>query len=573
MNKQLLALLLAVATLACLFAGCAKTEIPAATEPAAEPASAEPAAESVPAAEAALQAEPVPEAAPAQAEAPAAEAAEPAAEPAELAQPPEEAAPPAPPAQDEPGEEPEAPEAMQPSLPLFEELTTFTIWTGNSPDLSDIVDEFNDFTVINEMEKRTNLHWDATIVSFTAETEQFQLMVAAQDYTDVVKGADSYSGGVDQAIEDEFIIDLRPLIADYMPNLTSKFQEHDGMEQALLTLNGCIGLFPQIYSQPSMATSGLLTRQDWMEDLGFDAPKTYDELHDMLAAFHEEKGADSALVIPATGSYNGGSIVGGYGISDGFYHIGDTVYHGMLQPEYKDYLTMLHDWYAEGLIWQDFYTLQTTRLMDYSMILANQVGVWSSGVQDMSTLALQATDPNFKLIGIPEVSLDGGPSHFGEEPSMLDSNVWAITVECDDAESICRYVDYLYSEEGTLLANYGVEGDTFVYDDQGNPHLTEKVTNNPEFEYRVAINLFTCDRQTPVPYVIDQTKSLETYDEAQLATIAVWEDNNTDYAYNMPRSGLNLKRYALIYSVSRRFTRIKITRAISHIAILRRMRF
>ena len=43
-----------------------------------------------------------------------------------------------------------------------------------------------------------------------------------------------------------------------------------------------------------------------------------------------------------------------------------------------------------------------------------------------------------------------------------------------------------------------------------------------------------------MPYVIDQTKSLETYDEAQLATMAIWEDNNTDFAYNMPNSGLNL---------------------------------
>lgn len=83
----------------------------------------------------------------------------------------------------------------------------------------------------------------------------------------------------------QFIIDLRPLIAEYMSNLTARFQE-DGIEQSPLTLNGCIGLFPQIYSQPSMTT--------------------YDELHDMLAAFHEEKIAESALVIPATGSYNGG---------------------------------------------------------------------------------------------------------------------------------------------------------------------------------------------------------------------------------------------------------------------------
>jgi len=438
----------------------------------------------------------------------------------------------------EPEPEEETPADPKANFPLFDEVTEFTIWTDSSPDLSDIIEDMSDYTIIREMEKLTNLRWDATMVSFTAKTEQFNLMVAAQEYTDVCNGADSYNGGTDQAVEDEFLISIKDLAEEHMPNLMSKMEEHPSLKSALITLEGNMCYFPKIYTQPSLPTAGMNVRMDWLEDLGIDAPKTYDDLYNMLTAFKTEKGADAALIIPAGGVPSSNSLIGGYGIGAGYYQVDGEVRYGLIQPEYKEYLTMLNKWYSEGLIWSDFYTQSTDRLMDFAPILTGRTGYWHGGVQDMSTLARQATDPNFKLGGLTEVSLDGSQSHLGEEPTMLDQNSWAITTACEDPVSVCKYVDYLYSDEGVLLANYGVEGETFEYDENGKPYLTEMVTNNPEYEYRIALNIFTCDRQTPVPYVIDQTKSLADYSAEQLQAMEAWE-LNSDYAYNLPSRGMN----------------------------------
>ena len=146
----------------------------------------------------------------------------------------------------EPAPEEEASADPKANFPLFDEMTEFTIWTDSSPDLSDIIEDMSDYTIIREMEKLTNLRWDATMVSFTAKTEQFNLMVAAQEYTDVCNGADSYNGGTDQAVEDEFLISIKDLAEEHMPNLMSKMEEHPSLKSALITLEGNMCYFPKI---------------------------------------------------------------------------------------------------------------------------------------------------------------------------------------------------------------------------------------------------------------------------------------------------------------------------------------
>ena len=104
----------------------------------------------------------------------------------------------APEAVEEPGsaaeasaEEPEAePEpTLEPiEYPLFDEPHTYTIWLGTAPDLNDVVKNMEEFVIFRELEKVTNVTWEPTMVSFMAESEQFQLMLAGGDFTDVISG-------------------------------------------------------------------------------------------------------------------------------------------------------------------------------------------------------------------------------------------------------------------------------------------------------------------------------------------------------------------------------------------------
>ena len=439
------------------------------------------------------------------------------------------------------------------NYPLFDDVTTFTLWTSNSPDLSEIISDFNEYLVFSQLEQATNVRWDATLVSFFSSDEQFQLMVASQDYTDVVcRAIDSYTGGTDQAIEEEFLIDVSDLIDENMPNLLDWFDKYPELRKQMTTVEGNIGGFPKFYQEPSDVNEGALIRLDWLEELGLESPKTYDDLHNVLTQFKEQKNASAPLVIPVNTGVQG-NLLYGYNI-DNYYQVDGQVRFGPMQPEFKEYLTMMNQWYNEGLLSDSFLTSQAEVLMDFSTILSGDTGVWcGSGTQSITQLLSMAAEsqPDMRITGMTNVTKDGDTAHVGTESQILDSIMWSITTQCSDPAAIARYVDYLYSDAGILLANYGVEGETFHYVD-GKPVLTELVTNNPDYSYNLALNIFTCDRQTPVPFIIDEQKARNDYSEDQSNAVAVWNEA-TDGLYNIPRQGVNMttkeqEEYNSIYS-------------------------
>lgn len=423
--------------------------------------------------------------------------------------------------------------------PLFDELQTYTIWMGTAPDLTEVVNNMDEFVIFRELQKITNVGWESTMVSFMAESEQFQLMVAGGDYTDViVKAVDNYTGTVDQAIEEEFLIDLAPYISENMPNLTGWFEKYPDLEKQLKSDGGAIGAFPKIYAAPSDISSGGMIRADWLQDLGLENPKTFDDLYNVLNTFKEKKGATEPLAIAVpTGIQS--ELLSGYNISGGFYQVDGEVRFGSIQPEFKDYLTMMNKWYTEGLVDDLFLTNQYESLVDQSPITTGTCGVWyGTAAQSIPNMIGASVDPGMKITGITTVTVDGSQAHVGEEGSLFDTHMWSITTVCEDPEVICKYVDYVYSEEGTLLANYGVEGETFTYVD-GTPKLTDLVLNNENYSYGAAMNIFVCDRMTPAPFVIDEDRVRADYIEDQLNAIEVWNNAN-DGLYNMPKTGVNL---------------------------------
>ena len=253
------------------------------------------------------------------------------------------------------------------SYPLFDDVTTFTLWTSNSPDLSEIISDLNEYLVFSQLEQATNVRWDATLVSFFSSDEQFQLMVASQDYTDVVcRAIDSYTGGTDQAIEEEFLIDVSDLIDENMPNLLDWFDKYPELRKQMTTVEGNIGGFPKFYQEPSDVNEGALIRLDWLEELGLESPKTYDDLHNVLTQFKEQKNASAPLVIPVNTGVQG-NLLYGYNI-DNYYQVDGQVRFGPMQPEFKEYLTMMNQWYNEGLLSDSFLTSQAEVLMDFSTI-------------------------------------------------------------------------------------------------------------------------------------------------------------------------------------------------------------
>lgn len=101
-------------------------------------------------------------------------------------------------------------------LPLTDEPVTYTMFTSSNT--SDTGLEVKDNLVIKELQKRTGITLDITEVNAWSYTEQFALMVAGGDWTDILTNVrTSYNGGLASALNEEIIMDLSAYVHGHEP--------------------------------------------------------------------------------------------------------------------------------------------------------------------------------------------------------------------------------------------------------------------------------------------------------------------------------------------------------------------
>ena len=152
----------------------------------------------------------------------------------------------------------------------------------------------------------------------------------------------------------------------------------------LETLEGHILNMPRIDMPIGQAAeNGLLIRQDWLDDLGLDMPNSYDEMHDVLAAFKSAYNVTDPYVMPYQVLSPWGLMSAGYGIpavadANNFYVDlkTDKVELATISDAYYDFLCMFRDWYQEGLINPNFVS-QASNIPDESIISTAKGGTVS----------------------------------------------------------------------------------------------------------------------------------------------------------------------------------------------------
>ena len=380
------------------------------------------------------------------------------------------------------------------SYPLTEDVVTLTFYTNAMNNLLTYIETYNDHKLLPEIEARTGVRLDFHETSWAAYSEQFNLIVASGDYYDFMNGND-YSGGAVKAYEDDIIIDFAPLLDEYGGNMKHAWEISGTTAKDIQTDEGQYLFIPSINDlyQP---IGGLSIRQDWLDELGLDAPHTVDQFYDTLVAFknaHECPGG----VFQMTTDGKLKSVYGAFGInavglaSDftdtapgkeiGLFYKDNTVYCSLLEDGYRDYIEFEHKLYAEGLISPDFYSNAVD--MNYmGLQMANDdCGIFYGNADDYSTAESASSNPNANVVGIPPIVMNEGDEyHFGERPSYIGIGGTSITTTCEEPEIALAFINYFFTEEGSTLASYGTEGESYYLDEDGNPQLTDLVLANPD---------------------------------------------------------------------------------------------
>lgn len=416
-------------------------------------------------------------------------------------------------------------------LPIVDEPTTLSYFVADDSNAAIMTTDWNDNEFYQEMERRTGVHLEFEMVSSADYQTNFNLMIASGNLADMIYvGASYYAEGVDAAIDDGYFLDLTDLVDEYMPNY-ERIRTSDVQYELLSTTDsGRLGAVYELRQSKQGPWLGLWIRQDWLDDLGLDTPVTFDDYHEVLTAFKNEKGATAPLILNFSGSDGEfGTMSGGLNVLNSW-QLDETgkVNFGPYMDAWKEYVTIMHQWYTEGLIDPDFMATDE-RTADMAKVVTGASGLFAALYTMPSVYEAASEDPNMNLAPVnPPVMNEGDEGHIRLRDSYTSGNT-AISADSENWEVALRWLDYLYTDEGALLANYGVEGDTFEFNEDGEPEFTDKILANENgWTMTQTVASYLCP-SAGIANWSDWTRELAGVPEKDQACYDVWSEFSDDW--------------------------------------------
>lgn len=416
-------------------------------------------------------------------------------------------------------------------LPIVDEPTTLSYFVADDSNAAIMTTDWNDNEFYQEMERRTGVHLEFEMVSSADYQTNFNLMIASGNLADMIYvGASYYAEGVDAAIDDGYFLDLTDLVDEYMPNY-EKIRTSDVQYELLSTTDsGRLGAVYELRQSKQGPWLGLWIRQDWLDDLGLETPVTFDDYHEVLTAFKNEKGATAPLILNFSGSDGEfGTMSGGLNVLNSW-QLDETgkVNFGPYMDAWKEYVTIMHQWYTEGLIDPDFMATDE-RTADMAKVVTGASGLFAALYTMPSVYEAASEDPNMNLAPVnPPVMNEGDEGHIRLRDSYTSGNT-AISADSENWEVALRWLDYLYTDEGALLANYGVEGDTFEFNEDGEPEFTDKILANENgWTMTQTVASYLCP-SAGIANWSDWTRELAGVPEKDQACYDVWSEFGDDW--------------------------------------------
>ena len=305
--------------------------------------------------------------------------------------------------------------------------------------------------------------------------------------------------------------DLAPYIEKYAPNLQKYIDDNPDYKALVTDTDGHIyGLCKET---PIFADL-IGYRVDHFKAAGID-PDSIVNVNDFTKALETLKayyGKDNPNYYPLTGRDTAIRFASWFGAassissteSNGIYingHYKDGSIDIMSDGAYKMVETM-KKWYDEGLI-QPEWVAGTFSEADWEAAMLNGNGSIFYDYYNRAEWFMENggpdNDPNYQMGVLNFIKDDNGnPQKMTVSMKYNDECVTAVNANCseDKIKTILTFIDYFYSEEGEILANYGVEGESFKTDANGDKEFiadyqTEEATPAGEKRWSFLSDRFT----------------------------------------------------------------------------------
>lgn len=335
---------------------------------------------------------------------------------------------------------------------------------------------------------RQKMNIDAEIEQIQNRDEYLQLNFAANTLPDVLIGLkiDTNMQVKYGQMEKQLLPINDYLNESYLPNLVKIYEENPEWKALVTVPDGQVYSFGCMKEEAEIVAymPNLSVNQTWMKEENLEDPKTLGEFLNMLRTF-KARGDDIVPWAVINNDTNGGAdafILNALGYVTGY--TGDNIFSPALRNEkvvipagdpegYKAYAETMYTMYTEGLIPQDYYTMDD--IARKALVAEEKSGVNKSGVYTI----LPEKENYTQWYQISPVTSDLNDTPLTVMPPQITTGGMVVTSQCKNPEIAMRFANYLFSEAGGYLCWQGaIRGSEDVIEGWGGMYVDENYQNH-----------------------------------------------------------------------------------------------
>ncbi len=349
----------------------------------------------------------------------------------------------------------------------------------------------NDMPIVQAIQDATNVEFDFILGPNATDqfTEKFNTLIASNQIPDIM--CNTVDGNIMyKAAADGVFLPLEDLIDQYMPNLKKILQENPYIENFIRGNDGHIYFFPYVGSIKAFLV--WMIREDWLKNVGMDVPVTTDDWYNVLKAFKEQDANgngdpnDEIPFISRQGLNGATAFMEAWGVSQTGGELflekdGETVSYPYLSDRAKEGLEFINKLYTEGLLDPEYASDGTDAWVEKT---SNDIAgaTWDTTARAFSASSMvQITtgkdDARYIVVPAPI-----GP--YGDQMTCHQMQAvrgyTGVSAKTEHAVEIAKLFDFMYSEEGFMLNNWGVKGITYDIGADGEPYYLDEIAHDSQ---------------------------------------------------------------------------------------------
>ena len=352
---------------------------------------------------------------------------------------------------------------------ITEEPTELTMFKVSSDG------KIEDMPIFQEAERLTNVRIKTVTSQSVADAQQaFSVMMASGQIPDIVhlsNGKDSFN----QYGQEGAFVKIDEEIDENTPNLQKLFEDVD-VKTFTVASDGHTYYLPSVNN--SVLAEGWFIRKDWLDKLGLEIPKTVEDFHNVLKAFKEQdpNGNGKKDEVPYLSRFNRvDDLLGLWGVEKLWAIRDGEVIFFPITEAYRDAYVEIAKWYSEGLIDNEIFTRGSkSRDKLFGDNIGGATHDWFGTTAQFNEV-LQETIPGFKLVAFAPPY---GTEYYSR--SKVGTGGIAISADSDKKEVALRFYDFIYSEPGCRLMNFGIEGKHYDIGEDGRPYYQDWVLHSDQ---------------------------------------------------------------------------------------------